>query len=191
MSHVWLFIRFFFFVPKPEFWCRLNPSEIYHSLSSLPWCLIRTWIRSCLFRSSINEVWIFVSVYFSGGLNRHLLSNKIHSYQMPTLQARNAGEKDDISFSLSLSRASSLMSVSLLRTSVCRMSSRDKMSVQDQSKERGVSGGLEINDVRESSPGLSLSLKDIQEHYHIYIQYMKHTCIKVQSVWRCLFCSLF
>ncbi|ROL45285.1 Protein phosphatase 1 regulatory subunit 12C [Anabarilius grahami] len=38
------------------------------------------------------------------------------------------------------------------RTSVCRMSSRDKMSVQDQSKERGVSGGLEINDVRESSP---------------------------------------
>ncbi|XP_030637932.1 protein phosphatase 1 regulatory subunit 12C [Chanos chanos] len=38
------------------------------------------------------------------------------------------------------------------RTSVCRMSSRDKMNVQDQSKERGVSGGLELNEDRESSP---------------------------------------
>lgn len=27
------------------------------------------------------------------------------------------------------------------------------MSVQDQSKERGVSGGLELNEERESSPG--------------------------------------
>ncbi|XP_067315484.1 protein phosphatase 1 regulatory subunit 12C [Pseudorasbora parva] len=38
------------------------------------------------------------------------------------------------------------------RSSVCRMSSRDKMCVQDQSKERGVSGGLGLNDERESSP---------------------------------------
>ncbi|KAM6972010.1 protein phosphatase 1 regulatory subunit 12C [Aplochiton taeniatus] len=38
------------------------------------------------------------------------------------------------------------------RSSVCRMSSRDKMNVQDQSKERGVSGGLELNEEKESSP---------------------------------------
>ncbi|KAK7144534.1 hypothetical protein R3I94_010833 [Phoxinus phoxinus] len=38
------------------------------------------------------------------------------------------------------------------RSSVCRMSSRDKICVQDQSKERGVSGGLGLNDERESSP---------------------------------------
>uniref|UniRef100_A0A1A7WKB1 Protein phosphatase 1 regulatory subunit n=1 Tax=Iconisemion striatum TaxID=60296 RepID=A0A1A7WKB1_9TELE len=38
------------------------------------------------------------------------------------------------------------------RSSVCRMSSKDKMSVQDQSKERGVSGGLELNEEKESSP---------------------------------------
>uniref|UniRef100_A0AAR2KRP2 cGMP-dependent protein kinase interacting domain-containing protein n=1 Tax=Pygocentrus nattereri TaxID=42514 RepID=A0AAR2KRP2_PYGNA len=37
-------------------------------------------------------------------------------------------------------------------SSVCRMSSREKMSVQDQSKERGVSGGLELSEERESSP---------------------------------------
>uniref|UniRef100_A0A671M387 cGMP-dependent protein kinase interacting domain-containing protein n=1 Tax=Sinocyclocheilus anshuiensis TaxID=1608454 RepID=A0A671M387_9TELE len=36
--------------------------------------------------------------------------------------------------------------------SVCRMSSREKINVQDQSKERGVSGGLGLNDERESSP---------------------------------------
>lgn len=40
-----------------------------------------------------------------------------------------------------------------VRSSVCRMSSREKMSVQDQSKERGISGGLELNEDRESSPG--------------------------------------
>ncbi|XP_017337654.1 protein phosphatase 1 regulatory subunit 12C isoform X1 [Ictalurus punctatus] len=40
------------------------------------------------------------------------------------------------------------------RSSVCRMSSREKMSVQDQSKERGVSGGL-LNEERESSPETS------------------------------------
>lgn len=33
------------------------------------------------------------------------------------------------------------------------MSSKDKMNVQDQSKERGVSGGLELNEEKESSPG--------------------------------------
>ncbi|CAL1602214.1 unnamed protein product [Knipowitschia caucasica] len=37
------------------------------------------------------------------------------------------------------------------RSSVCRMSSKDKMNVQDQSKERGVSGGSEFNE-EESSP---------------------------------------
>uniref|UniRef100_A0A8C6ML41 Protein phosphatase 1 regulatory subunit 12C n=1 Tax=Nothobranchius furzeri TaxID=105023 RepID=A0A8C6ML41_NOTFU len=38
------------------------------------------------------------------------------------------------------------------RSSVCRMSSKDKMSVQDQSKERGISGGLELSEEKESSP---------------------------------------
>ncbi|XP_048842860.1 protein phosphatase 1 regulatory subunit 12C [Brienomyrus brachyistius] len=39
------------------------------------------------------------------------------------------------------------------RSSVCRMSSREKMNVQDQSKEKGVPGGLELReDERESSP---------------------------------------
>ncbi|XP_043098068.1 protein phosphatase 1 regulatory subunit 12C [Puntigrus tetrazona] len=38
------------------------------------------------------------------------------------------------------------------RSSVCRMSSRDKIYVQDQSKERGVSGGMGLDDERESSP---------------------------------------
>nr|XP_019939707.1 PREDICTED: protein phosphatase 1 regulatory subunit 12C isoform X1 [Paralichthys olivaceus] len=38
------------------------------------------------------------------------------------------------------------------RSSVCRMSSKDKMNVQDQSKERGVSGDLELNEEKESSP---------------------------------------
>ncbi|XP_017297110.1 protein phosphatase 1 regulatory subunit 12C [Kryptolebias marmoratus] len=42
------------------------------------------------------------------------------------------------------------------RSSVCRMSSRDKMNVQDQSKERGVSGGLELNEEKESSPESSV-----------------------------------
>ncbi|XP_042341316.1 protein phosphatase 1 regulatory subunit 12C isoform X2 [Plectropomus leopardus] len=38
------------------------------------------------------------------------------------------------------------------RSSVCRMSSKDKMNVQDQSKERGVSGSLELSEEKESSP---------------------------------------
>ncbi|XP_035494513.1 protein phosphatase 1 regulatory subunit 12C isoform X2 [Scophthalmus maximus] len=38
------------------------------------------------------------------------------------------------------------------RSSVCRMSSKDKMNVQDQSKERGVSGDLELSEEKESSP---------------------------------------
>ncbi|MEQ2254934.1 hypothetical protein ILYODFUR_008750 [Ilyodon furcidens] len=37
------------------------------------------------------------------------------------------------------------------RTSVCRMSSKDKINVQDLSKERGVSGGLDMNEEKESS----------------------------------------
>lgn len=36
---------------------------------------------------------------------------------------------------------------------MCRMSSKDKISVQDQSKEKGVSGGLELTEDRESSLG--------------------------------------
>ncbi|TRY82099.1 hypothetical protein DNTS_013292 [Danionella cerebrum] len=36
------------------------------------------------------------------------------------------------------------------RSSVCRMSSKDKISVQDQSKERGVSGELTLTDQRET-----------------------------------------
>ena len=39
------------------------------------------------------------------------------------------------------------------RTSVCRMSSREKMNVQDQSKERR-SEGLELSEEKESSPGI-------------------------------------
>ncbi|XP_060948127.1 protein phosphatase 1 regulatory subunit 12C isoform X2 [Limanda limanda] len=38
------------------------------------------------------------------------------------------------------------------RSSVCRMSSKDKMNVQDQSKERGVSGDHELSEEKESSP---------------------------------------
>ncbi|XP_061833092.1 protein phosphatase 1 regulatory subunit 12C [Nerophis lumbriciformis] len=38
------------------------------------------------------------------------------------------------------------------RSSVCRMSSREKMNLQDQSKERGISGGLELSEDKESSP---------------------------------------
>uniref|UniRef100_A0A3B4THM3 Protein phosphatase 1, regulatory subunit 12C n=1 Tax=Seriola dumerili TaxID=41447 RepID=A0A3B4THM3_SERDU len=37
-------------------------------------------------------------------------------------------------------------------SSVCRMSSKDKMNVQDQSKERGISGDLELSEEKESSP---------------------------------------
>lgn len=36
---------------------------------------------------------------------------------------------------------------------MCRMSSKDKMNVQDQSKERGVSGGLELSEEKENSAG--------------------------------------
>nr|XP_004538819.1 protein phosphatase 1 regulatory subunit 12C isoform X1 [Maylandia zebra] len=38
------------------------------------------------------------------------------------------------------------------RSSVCRMSSREKMTLQDQSKERGISGGLDLSEEKESSP---------------------------------------
>uniref|UniRef100_A0A3Q2SUJ4 Protein phosphatase 1, regulatory subunit 12C n=1 Tax=Fundulus heteroclitus TaxID=8078 RepID=A0A3Q2SUJ4_FUNHE len=37
------------------------------------------------------------------------------------------------------------------RTSVCRMSSKDKINVQDLSKERGVSGDLDMSEEKESS----------------------------------------
>ncbi len=71
-----------------------------------------------------------------------------------------------------------------LRSSVCRMSSRDKINVQDQSKERGVSGGLGLNDESESSPGLSLSLSLSLSYTAAFkiFTYMKHTCTRVQSV---------
>lgn len=39
------------------------------------------------------------------------------------------------------------------RSSVCRMSSKDKITVQDQSKEKGVSGSLHFPEERESSFG--------------------------------------
>ncbi|XP_061581106.1 protein phosphatase 1 regulatory subunit 12C [Cololabis saira] len=38
------------------------------------------------------------------------------------------------------------------RSSVCRMSSKDKLNVQDQSKERSVSGSLKLSEEKESSP---------------------------------------
>ncbi|XP_026215879.1 protein phosphatase 1 regulatory subunit 12C isoform X2 [Anabas testudineus] len=38
------------------------------------------------------------------------------------------------------------------RSSVCRMSSKDKMNVQDQSKERGISGDVELSEEKDSSP---------------------------------------
>lgn len=38
---------------------------------------------------------------------------------------------------------------------MCRMSSKDKMNVQDQSKEKGVSGSLELSEDKESSPGIA------------------------------------
>ncbi|XP_061685783.1 protein phosphatase 1 regulatory subunit 12C [Syngnathoides biaculeatus] len=41
------------------------------------------------------------------------------------------------------------------RSSVCRMSSKEKMNLQDQSKERGVSGGLQLSEDKESSPDSS------------------------------------
>ena len=40
---------------------------------------------------------------------------------------------------------------------MCRMSSKDKMNVQDQSKERGVSGSLELSEEKESSPGKQIT----------------------------------
>lgn len=47
------------------------------------------------------------------------------------------------------------------RSSVCRMSSKDKMNVQDQSKERGVSGGLELSEEKESSPGKPAAVSSV------------------------------
>ncbi|XP_051939820.1 protein phosphatase 1 regulatory subunit 12C isoform X3 [Hippocampus zosterae] len=38
------------------------------------------------------------------------------------------------------------------RSSVCRMSSKEKLNLQDQSKERGVSAGLELSEDKENSP---------------------------------------
>ncbi|CAN9510827.1 unnamed protein product [Ophioblennius macclurei] len=47
------------------------------------------------------------------------------------------------------------------RSSVCRMSSKEKMTVQDQSKERGVAGGvtssLDLSEEKESSPESSVT----------------------------------
>uniref|UniRef100_A0A8C5CDP8 cGMP-dependent protein kinase interacting domain-containing protein n=1 Tax=Gadus morhua TaxID=8049 RepID=A0A8C5CDP8_GADMO len=48
------------------------------------------------------------------------------------------------------------------RSSVCRMSSKDKIIVADQSKERGISGGHELSEERESSPGKQKP----QGHHH-------------------------
>lgn len=41
---------------------------------------------------------------------------------------------------------------------MCRMSSKDKINVQDQSKEKGVSGSLEFTEERESSFGKPATL---------------------------------
>ncbi|MEQ2171347.1 hypothetical protein GOODEAATRI_009704 [Goodea atripinnis] len=49
------------------------------------------------------------------------------------------------------------------RTSVCRMSSKDKINVQDLSKERGVSGGLDMSEEKESSTGKSARPKEKAE----------------------------
>lgn len=38
---------------------------------------------------------------------------------------------------------------------MCRMSSKDKINVQDLSKERGVSGGVDMSEEKESSTGKS------------------------------------
>ncbi|XP_034044009.1 protein phosphatase 1 regulatory subunit 12C isoform X2 [Thalassophryne amazonica] len=38
------------------------------------------------------------------------------------------------------------------RSSVCRMSSKEKLNIPDQSKERGISGGLELSEEKDSSP---------------------------------------
>lgn len=46
---------------------------------------------------------------------------------------------------------------------MCRMSSKDKMNVQDQSKERGVSGGLELSEEKENSPGKAAALLTLTE----------------------------
>ena len=44
---------------------------------------------------------------------------------------------------------------------MCRMSSKDKMNVQDQSKERGVSGDLELSEEKESSPGKTVTVSTV------------------------------
>lgn len=41
------------------------------------------------------------------------------------------------------------------------MSSRDKMNVQDQSKERGVSGGLELSEEKENSAGKPAAMSSV------------------------------
>ena len=45
------------------------------------------------------------------------------------------------------------------------MSSKDKMNVQDQSKERGVSGDLELSEEKESSPGNNSDWADTDHEF--------------------------
>lgn len=51
---------------------------------------------------------------------------------------------------------------------MCRMSSKEKMNVQDQSKERGVSEGLELSEEKESSPG-KLAAVWIKTHHESHV----------------------
>lgn len=43
---------------------------------------------------------------------------------------------------------------------MCRMSSKEKLNVQDQSKERSVSGSLKLSEEKESSPGKSVCMSE-------------------------------
>lgn len=58
------------------------------------------------------------------------------------------------------------------RSSVCRMSSKDKMNVQDQSKERGISGDVELSEEKESSPGKTLTVWQFDHDYYILCKYV-------------------
>lgn len=67
------------------------------------------------------------------------------------------------------------------RTSVCRMSSREKMNVQDQSKERR-SKGLELSEEKESSPGIKYGWSHTHTHTHFEYPFMithwlEYTCL--------------
>lgn len=143
----------------------------------------------------------------SGETNRPLRINRMHKHlQMATL-LKNAGWKAashcirclfgsllDCSVFFLFTFYSSPSAVVSVRSSVCRMSSREKMSVQDQSKERGVSGGLELNEDRESSPGKAqfasspqpLQASAAVQMYHEGPEVLLHSYIKKAQI----YCSI-